>query len=57
MGELPNALIPDPQVSQTDELQIGDHILGISCAVVERPYHHCGDDRVKFDIEVMAKGW
>ena len=46
MGELPNAAIPDPQVPQTEELQISDHILSISYAVVEQPVHHCGDDLV-----------
>ena len=44
MGELPNVPIPDPHVPQTDGLQIGDHRLSISCAVVERLDHHCGDD-------------
>ena len=41
MGELPNGPISDPHV------QIGDHRLSISCAVVERPDHHCGDDLVE----------
>ena len=41
MGELPNAPIPDPHVPQTEGLQIGDDRLSISCAVVERPDHHC----------------
>ena len=36
MYDLPNAPISDPHVPQTEELQIGDHRLSISCAVVER---------------------
>ena len=50
MGELLNAPTPDPNVSQTEGLQIlqiGDHILSISCAVVERPDHHFSDYLVK----------
>ena len=46
MGELPNATILDSHVSQTAGLQIGDYRLNISCAVVERPDHHCGDHLV-----------
>ena len=46
MSELPSAPIPDTHASQTVGLQIGDHRVRISCAVVERPYHHCGDDLV-----------
>ena len=45
-SELPNQPVADPHVHQTEGLQIGDHILSISCAVVERPDHHCGDDLV-----------
>ena len=46
MGELPNAPISDPRVPQIEGLQIGDHRLSISCAVVEWPDHLCGDDLV-----------
>ena len=46
MGELPNAQIQDPNVPQTERLQIGVHRLSISFAVVEWPDHHCGDDLV-----------
>ena len=46
MGELPNVPIPDPHVHQTEELHIGNHRLSISCWVVERSDHHCGDDLV-----------
>ena len=50
MGELPNALIPDPHVPQTEGLQIDDHRLSISCEVVGQPdhHHHCGDNLVLF---------
>ena len=47
MSQLPNAPIPDSYVPQTEALQIGDHKLSISCGVVERPDHHCGDDLVE----------
>ena len=46
MGERPNAPIPDTHVPQTEGLQTGDHRFSISCAVVERPGHRCGDDLV-----------
>ena len=46
MGELPNAPIPDPHVPKTEGLQIGDHRLSISYAVVEQLDHHCGDNLV-----------
>ena len=46
MGELPNAPIPDPRVPKTEGLQIGDHRLSISGAVVKWPDHHSGDDLV-----------
>ena len=46
MGELKNALIPDPHVPQTEGLQIGNDTLIISCAIVERPDHHRIDDLV-----------
>ena len=35
--------IPDPQID--------DHILSISCAVVARPDHNCGDDLVLMSAE------
>ena len=47
VGELPNVPIPDPHLPQTEGLQIGHHSLSISCAIVERPDHLCGDDLVK----------
>ena len=53
MGELPNAPIHDTHVPQTDGLQIGDHRLSISCVVVERPDHHCGDDLVTELIKLI----
>ena len=34
------------RVLQTEGLQIGDHRLSITCGVVERLDHHCGDDLV-----------
>ena len=34
--------------SPTPTLLSGDHRLSISCAVVEQPDHHCGDDLVLF---------
>ena len=37
---------PDLHVPQTERLQIDDHRLSISCAVVELPDHQCGDDLV-----------
>ena len=37
MAELPNSPFPDPHVPQTEGLQIGDHRLSTSRAVVERP--------------------
>ena len=37
---------PRPPRIQTEGLQIGNLRLIISCAVVERPDHHCGDDIV-----------
>ena len=46
MNGLPNELIPDFHVPQTEESQIGDHRLSTSCVVVERPDHHCGDELV-----------
>ena len=46
MRELSNGPIPDPQVLQTEGLQIGDHRLSTSCEFVERPDHRCGDDLV-----------
>ena len=35
MGRLLNRPIPDPHVPQTEGLQIGDHRLSITCAIVE----------------------
>ena len=48
MGGLPNELIPDPHVPQTEESQIVDHRWSTSSGVVERPGadRHCGDDLV-----------
>ena len=46
MGELSNEPISDFHVPQTEGLQIDDHRLNTSCAVIERPDHHCGDDLV-----------
>ena len=46
MGRLSNEPIPDSHVPETEGLQIGGHILSISCGVVERPDHHCGYDLV-----------
>ena len=46
MGGLSNGSIPDLHASQTEGSQIGDHRLSISCGVVERPDHRCGDDLV-----------
>ena len=54
MGEPPNARILDPHVLQTEGLQIDDHILSISCEVVERPDHHCSDDLVTFTTEFQG---
>ena len=42
MGELPKAAIPEPNVPQTEGLQIGHHRLSTSCVFVEPPDHHCG---------------
>ena len=49
---------PDPHVPQTEGLQIGDHRLSISCAVVERPDHHWpfGDDLVSYTIDAHVTG-
>ena len=44
MGDLANAPITRPPRTQTEGLQIVDHRLIISCAVVERASHHCGRD-------------
>ena len=49
MGGLPNELIADRNVAtypQTEGSQIDDHRLSMSCGVVERADHHCGDDLV-----------
>ena len=50
MSGLPNELLPDPHVLQTEESLIGDHKLSTSRGVVERPDHHCGDDLVLFRV-------
>ena len=52
MGGLPNELIPNPHVSQTNGSQIGDHRLITSCRFVERPDHQCGDDLVVYVYNV-----
>ena len=54
MGELPNAPIADPHVPQTEGLQIDDHRLSMSCAVVERPDHLCGDELVYLLAEIST---
>ena len=55
MGEVPNVPIPDPRVPQTEGLQIGDHRLSISWAVVERADHQCGGDLVNI-LLILALG-
>ena len=55
MGGLPNELILDPHVAQTEGLQIGDHKLSIACGVVERPDHHCGDDHAMLNLDIGDK--
>ena len=41
MGGLPNEPTPDLRAPQDEGLQIDDHRLSRSCAVVERPDRHC----------------
>ena len=46
MGGLPNEPVPDPHVPQTEESQIGEHIMW-----GRRADHHCDDDLVDYTQE------
>ena len=55
MDGLPNELMPDPHVLQSEWSQIGDHRLTTLCGVVEWLGHYRGDDLVEIHPTVIEK--